>query len=132
MPSASEFFFIAAAGGTLYLALACLRLGAFARRPRKGATQPLPSVTILKPVAGLEPGLYENLASFCDQEYEGTYEVVFCLHDENDPALAVVRRLVQESAHCRARIALGENLALRNPKSPTSQSPACSRRARSS
>ena len=59
-------FVIALAGG-VYLALAVLCLLAFVRRPLELASEFLPSITILKPIASLEPNLYENLASFCDQ-----------------------------------------------------------------
>ncbi len=52
-------------------------------------------VTVLKPLCGAEPGLYENLRSFCLQEY-GNYQIVFGIQDEADPALAVVARLMRE------------------------------------
>lgn len=54
-----------------------------------------PPVTILKPLYRLDPGLYENLRSFCVQDYPD-YQVVFGVRDPNDPALAVVWRLIQE------------------------------------
>ena len=46
-------------------------------------------VTVLKPLCGAEPGLYENLRSFCLQKY-GNYQIVFGIQDEADPALDVV------------------------------------------
>jgi len=52
-------------------------------------------VTVLKPLCGAEPGLYENLRSFCLQKY-GDYQIVFGIQDEADPALAVVSRLMRE------------------------------------
>ncbi len=72
-------------------------------------------MTILKPIAGTEPQLYENLRSCCDQEYPAPYEVVLCLHAGDDPALAVAQRVVAEFPGI-ARIAIGQNRTIANPK----------------
>src|SRR6185437_5702347 len=55
----------------------------------------LPAVTVLKPLCGAEPGLYENLRSFCRQDYP-ELQIVFGVCDPDDPALGVVERLVAE------------------------------------
>jgi ceramide glucosyltransferase len=107
--------FVIAAAGAAYLALAILCVAAFARRPLEFASEFLPSVTVLKPIAGLEPGLYENLKSFCDQTYDETFEVVFCLRGGDDPASSVVERLAAEFP-TNTRVAFGENAAMKNPK----------------
>ena len=44
---------------------------------------------------GLEPGLYENLRSFCVQN-GATVQTVFAAREADDPALAVARRLQQD------------------------------------
>lgn len=62
-----------------------------ARRPSGG----LAPVTVLKPLSGDEPRLYENLRSFCDQDHPH-YQVVFGVDREDDPALETVRRLQGE------------------------------------
>ncbi len=54
-----------------------------------------PPVTVLKPLCGAEPGLYENLRSFCRQDYP-EFQIIFGVCDRDDPALAVVARLVSE------------------------------------
>jgi ceramide glucosyltransferase len=63
------------------------------RRPEQASDRPTPGVTILKPLHGDETGLFENLASFCDQDYEGAVQIVFGVENPNDPAIAVVERL---------------------------------------
>jgi ceramide glucosyltransferase len=62
--------------------------------PRGDAS--LPTVTVLKPLKGLEVDLYDNLASFCRQDYP-TFQLVFGVADRRDPAIRVVRRL--QAAH---------------------------------
>lgn len=70
---------------------------ALAWRMRRAAAVPraLPPVTILKPLCGAEPGLYEHLRSFCRQDYP-EYQIVFGVRDLTDPACAVVARLTAE------------------------------------
>lgn len=53
----------------------------------------LPSVSVLKPLHGDEPGLYENLVSFCAQDYPGSVQLILSLQDPADPALKVAERL---------------------------------------
>ena len=52
----------------------------------------LPSVTVLKPLHGAEPRLYENLASFCRQTHP-RFQIVFGVRRSHDPAIEIVRRL---------------------------------------
>ena len=52
-------------------------------------------VTLLKPLCGLEPGLYEHLRSFCLQE-QAELQIVFGVRDPADPALEVAKRLAAD------------------------------------
>ncbi|AIF48057.1 bacteriohopanetetrol glucosamine biosynthesis glycosyltransferase HpnI [Dyella japonica] len=52
-------------------------------------------VSVLKPLHGAEPRLYENLRGFCEQQY-ADYELLFGVRDPEDPAIAVVQRLQRE------------------------------------
>lgn len=108
---------IFSAAGLVYLMLALVRTVKFASRIVPGIVDDefAPSITILKPVAGIETGLYEYLASFCMQDYPN-YEVVFCLHDEDDPAAYIVERVRGDFIHTRIRVAIGHNDAMANPK----------------
>lgn len=80
-----------------YVAFALWRLRVFLRdrRPPRAAGQELPGVTLLKPLCGLEPALYGNLRSFCEQDYP-LMQVVFAVRDPDDPAVPVVARLVRD------------------------------------
>lgn len=71
----------------------------FGTRPRgrASASRPdgstaTPRVSILKPLSGLEDGLFENLASFAALEGVA-YEVVASVADPGDPAVAVFERV---------------------------------------
>lgn len=65
------------------------------RAVRLSQPQELPAVSILKPLCGLEPDLYANLRSFCQQDYPLT-QLVFGVRDPSDPALSVVDQLIAE------------------------------------
>ncbi len=51
-----------------------------------------PPVSILKPLKGLDDNLFDNLESFCVQDYP-EYEIIFSLQDYNDPAYKVARKI---------------------------------------
>ena len=85
---------VIAAGYSIVVLTAVLTWRSYTSRPRRNPTAQTP-VTILKPLCGDEPGLYEHLRSFCQQQYS-QYQVVFGTLDAADPALAVVARLIQE------------------------------------
>jgi ceramide glucosyltransferase len=78
-----------------YASLALVAVLVWGRRKSTSAPAQLPPVTVLKPLCGAEPGLYENLRSFCLQSYP-EFQIVFGVGDHKDPALAVVARLVAE------------------------------------
>lgn len=63
-----------------------------------------PSVSILKPVKGLDDGMYEAFRSHCLQEYGGAYELVFGAGSAEDPAVAAVERLQAEFPERRIRL----------------------------
>ncbi|SDR25212.1 bacteriohopanetetrol glucosamine biosynthesis glycosyltransferase HpnI [Paraburkholderia tuberum] len=49
-------------------------------------------VSVLKPLCGAEPRLYENLRTFCEQRHQH-FQLVLGVSSPHDPAIAVVRRL---------------------------------------
>ena len=78
----------------LYLLWAVFSVWLFERRRAADARHWEP-VTILKPICGLDPGLYDNLRSFCEQDYP-EYQVIFGVHNAGDPALPVVEQVIRD------------------------------------
>ncbi len=102
----SPIFLLLAVVGCVYGLTSAWLGGRFAAKPAprlpEGAARP--SVTILKPLCGLEPNLYQNLETFCRQDYPGPVQVVFGVQNAADPAIGVVERL--REAHPDLRIDL--------------------------
>ncbi|MGH7055786.1 MAG: bacteriohopanetetrol glucosamine biosynthesis glycosyltransferase HpnI, partial [Stellaceae bacterium] len=73
------------------LAAATLAALRFARRDPERA-RPMPPATILKPLYGAEPGLYENLYAAAEQDYP-VHQLVLGVADPEDGALPTVRAL---------------------------------------
>ncbi|KAH7033692.1 ceramide glucosyltransferase [Microdochium trichocladiopsis] len=65
----------------------------------------VPHVTILRPVKGLEPGLYDCLASSFHQAYPSERLTLhFCVSDPDDAALPTLRKLLKDFPKADARI----------------------------
>lgn len=67
--------------------MAPLHSGEGLRLPRA-----FPPVSILKPLKGLDDGLFDNIESFCNLDYP-VYELIFALQNRNDPAYKVVSKI---------------------------------------
>jgi ceramide glucosyltransferase len=89
----------AAVLGIIYTGVAGMLIGRFFARAVSEPTS-YPPVTIVKPLYGSEWALLANLSSFCQQDYPGSVQFLFGVHDSNDPALLTVdalRRLHPEA-----------------------------------
>jgi ceramide glucosyltransferase len=75
-----------------YLVAAAAAVVRFARR-RPPVRPDQPAVSVLKPLHGAEPGLYENLRSFAEQDYS-VLQLVLGVNDPRDAALPVARSLI--------------------------------------
>jgi ceramide glucosyltransferase len=103
--------------GWLYLLGAAIATACFTRSAGKVVPDPQP-VSVLKPLCGAEPGLYDNLRSFAEQNYP-EFEVVLGLRDPRDAALPVVRALIGDLPGREIRLvieprAAGSNLKVAN------------------
>lgn len=80
-----------------YCALCIWAAARFASEFRRGSAQvgDLPPVSILKPLKGTDPEMYESFRSHCLQDYP-EYEILFGISDATDPAAALVEKLQRE------------------------------------
>jgi ceramide glucosyltransferase len=83
------------AGSLVYYALCLWSAASFLRQPRPSASPHLPPVSILKPLKGADPEMYENFRSHCVQDYP-EYEIIFGVSEPDDPAIKLVEQLKSE------------------------------------
>jgi ceramide glucosyltransferase len=103
-----------AAMADLYLLAAITGVAAFRSR-RPPLAEGRPPVSILKPVCGLDADLYENLSTFCRQDYP-TFQVVFGVRSAADPAIGVIRQVIRDFPRCDATLVVDERVSGRNLK----------------
>ena len=109
---------VLALAGLSYLGLSLRHVLSFRQQTEVPDIAILPPVSVLKPLCGAEPRLYDCLRSFCEQDYPD-FQIVFGVRESGDPAVAVVERLIAEFPHrdialvCDARLH-GANLKISN------------------
>jgi ceramide glucosyltransferase len=99
--SPSSWFFVA-----LGLALFLLVLLGHYRLSQAIAPRPIPpprrlkypSLTVIRPVRGLDPGCRENTLALLEQQYPGERQTFFVFDSETDPAWPVVKEVVRQTA----------------------------------
>ena len=89
-----------------------------AARSRPTRTEATPPISILKPVKGTEPQIYECLRTHCLQDYP-EYEIIFGVSDPNDPVIGTVKKLQNEFPATRIQLIvcpkiLGANIKVSN------------------
>jgi ceramide glucosyltransferase len=75
----------------------------FLRRSKIPQPEFAPPVSILKPLRGVDPQMYESFRSHCIQDYP-EYEIIFGVNDADDPAAEAVERLMREFPGCRIQL----------------------------
>jgi ceramide glucosyltransferase len=89
---------IGVASSSVYYLL-CLWSAAKFLRARKPAVERggsfLPPISVLKPLKGMDPEMYESFRSQCLQDYP-FHEVIFGVSDSNDPVIEVIQKLMSE------------------------------------
>lgn len=91
---AASFLLLVLCGAIVY---SCLQVVAALRylAVRPPALRTTPAISILKPLAGLDLDFESNLRTFFEQDYP-SFEILFAVRDNNDPAVGVVSRLQRE------------------------------------
>jgi ceramide glucosyltransferase len=107
---------------SLYYLLCLWSASGFLRQRAAGESallaQALPTVSILKPLKGTDPEIYQSFRSHCLQDYP-EYEIIFGVSDPSDPAVASVRQLQSEFPALSIRLivcnkTLGANVKVSN------------------
>jgi ceramide glucosyltransferase len=81
-----------------FYSLSALGLASYLRDRRRKLNQLplaesyLPPVSVLKPLKGVDPEIYESFCSHCEQNYP-QFELIFGVSEASDPAVELVRNL---------------------------------------
>src|SRR5256886_14954615 len=110
-------FVLAAIASIFYYVLCMWSAAAFLREQKTAGNRVYP-VSILRPLKGTDPEMYESLRSHCVQDYP-EYEIIFGVSEADDPALELVKRLNQEFPQHAIRMMvceqkLGANIKVSN------------------
>ena len=96
-------------GGSLYAILSILAVFRFCKQRRSSARQSFsewPTVTILKPVRGLEKNQRQTLRSACLQDYP-EFQVIFSVQDPDDPVIPLLKEIEGEFGIERVSVIVG-------------------------
>ena len=87
---------VLAVAGMAYYLLAIVAARLFISARRRPVARYAPSVSILKSLKGLDPGMLDAFRSHCRQEYAGEYELLFGVSSMEEAAVAAVQQLQSE------------------------------------
>ncbi|HEX3499543.1 MAG TPA: ceramide glucosyltransferase [Stellaceae bacterium] len=98
--------------------LVSVAIAAIKCRRREGYVSPpkdAPAVTVLRPVCGVDNCADETLGSTFRLDYPH-YEIIFCVARADDPAVAIVNRLIAATPLVGAQLLIGDDRVSANPK----------------
>ena len=117
-----------AAAGTLgclfFYGLACAGLASFLKSRRKAnelarsGDEYLPPVSILKPLKGVDPEIWDSFCSHAEQDYP-EFELIFGVSDAGDPARDLVRRLQDKYPARAIKLVVADHILGANVKVST-------------
>jgi ceramide glucosyltransferase len=84
-------------------------------RSAPSSSHSLPPVSLLKPLKGVSPELYANLASFCRLDYP-TFQLLCGVRDPQDPAIEIVQRLQRDFPACDIQLVINSEVIGNNYK----------------
>jgi len=114
--TAAYLFLGIAAIPFIYYLIAIYSSWRYFRQPVKAPDPDFhPPVSNLKPIRGLDPEAYENLSSFCRQDYP-EYEIVFCVDSDDEAVIAVINRLKADFPDRVIRVLYGSGRVATNDK----------------
>src|SRR5258708_710091 len=114
--SSSVYYVLCLWGAVSFLRARRAGGGPFDSRPGQvRPTQSLPPVSILKPLKGTDPDIYESFRSHCVQDYP-EYEIIFGVSDPEDPAVARVRQLQRDFPERPIKLVVSPNILGANVK----------------
>jgi ceramide glucosyltransferase len=105
---------IGTVGSLCFYGLSALGLSSFLRLKHVPPTQ-LPPVSILKPLRGVDPEIWESFRSHCGQDYPD-FELIFGVSDRDDPAIELVRKLQSEYPNRQIKLIVCQKILGTNVK----------------
>src|SRR5882762_6407814 len=110
---------LGAVSSSIYYLLCLWSAATFLREREAGEgarpTQVLPPISILKPLKGIDPEIYESFRSHCLQDYP-EYEIIFGVGDPKDLAIESVRALQREFPDRRIQLVVSPKILGANVK----------------
>jgi ceramide glucosyltransferase len=86
---------LGAVSSIVYYAVCLWSASRFLRQAAGEGARPTQAVSILKPLRGTDPEMYESFRSHCVQDHP-EYEIIFGVSDASDPAVDLVEQLKAE------------------------------------
>ncbi len=108
-------------GCLFFYGLALLGIASFLRSRRKQnayASEELPPVSILKPLKGIDPEIWESFCSHAEQQYP-EFEIIFGVSDPADPAREIVKKLQAKYPACPIKLIVCDRILGTNVKVST-------------